>query len=53
MEGDILCIAISTAALESTFSIGGKVFGQYRVALKPENVETLICTRDWLFDHEG
>ncbi|BBN69674.1 BED zinc finger, partial [Prunus dulcis] len=30
-------------------SIFGTVLDQYRSALKPENVEALVCTRDWIF----
>ncbi|KAI5354850.1 hypothetical protein L3X38_007745 [Prunus dulcis] len=41
---DILSISISTVASGASFSVGGRVFNQYHNALKPENVETLICT---------
>ena len=49
MACDILSILISTVALESTFSVGGRVIDQFRSALKPDVVKTLVCSRDWLY----
>jgi hypothetical protein len=40
---------ISTVASESTFSVCGRVIDQFRSSLKPDVVEELVCTRDWLY----
>jgi maltodextrin utilization protein YvdJ len=53
MARDVLSIHISIVASKSTFSVGGRVIDQYRSLLKPDIVEALVCTRDWLFEEKG
>ncbi|KAK2642044.1 hypothetical protein Ddye_023807 [Dipteronia dyeriana] len=48
MARDILSIPVSTVASESTFSVGVRVLDRYRSLLKPDVVEAIVCTRDWM-----
>ena len=49
MARDFLAIPLSTVSSESTFSCGGRILGDHRSSLTPEMLETLVCTKDWLF----
>ena len=53
MVRNLLIILISTVAFEIAFSIDGRVLDQYCSLLLPENVQALLCTRDWLFGKIG
>lgn len=52
MPRNILSIHNSTAVSESSFSVGGRVNDQYMSLLKPNIIEALVCTRDWLYEEK-
>ncbi|KAG6682132.1 hypothetical protein I3842_13G123200 [Carya illinoinensis] len=49
MARDILSVPVSTVASESFFSVDGRIIDQFKSALKPDIIEALVCTRDWLY----
>ncbi|XVF53859.1 hypothetical protein PTKIN_Ptkin05aG0133000 [Pterospermum kingtungense] len=49
MAQDVLTILVSMVASELAFSVGGKVLDQYHSSLKPNIVEVIVCSKDWLF----
>ncbi|KAG2689215.1 hypothetical protein I3760_09G129800 [Carya illinoinensis] len=53
MTRDILSVPVSTVASESTFSVGERIIDQFKSALKPDIVEALVCTRNWLYGEEA
>ena len=50
---DVLSIPIISVALESAFSVGGRILKPPRSSLTPASVEALICTRNWIFGLKG
>ncbi|KAK3232466.1 hypothetical protein Dsin_004347 [Dipteronia sinensis] len=48
MDHDILSILVSIVASESAFGVGGRVLDWFRCLLKPDVVEAIVCTRDWM-----
>ncbi|KAL6218044.1 hypothetical protein ACLB2K_011261 [Fragaria x ananassa] len=47
MARDVLTIPVSTIALESAFSAGGRVVDEKRSRLTPRNLEALMLVKDW------
>ena len=53
MTRDILSIPVSIVLSESLFSVGGRVFDQFHSLLKPDVVDAIVCTRDWMQGEYG
>ena len=49
---DILAVPVTTFALESSFSTGGRCLGPHRARLHPTTLEALICSQDWLWSEK-
>ena len=47
---DILAIPVSSIALESAFSTGGRVVSAHRSRLHSQTVEALMCLQNWMVD---
>ncbi|KAK3436857.1 hypothetical protein EUGRSUZ_C01383 [Eucalyptus grandis] len=48
MARDILSIPVSTVLPDSVFDTAPKEMDKYRCSLRPDTVEALLCTKDWL-----
>ncbi|RDX86835.1 Zinc finger BED domain-containing protein DAYSLEEPER, partial [Mucuna pruriens] len=48
MARDILSVPVSTVAPDSVFYSKINEMDQYRSSLRPETVEALVCTKDWM-----
>ncbi|XP_068483967.1 zinc finger BED domain-containing protein DAYSLEEPER isoform X2 [Phaseolus vulgaris] len=48
MARDILSVPVSTVAPDSVFYSKTKEMDQYRSSLRPETVEAIVCSKDWM-----
>ncbi|KAK2658983.1 hypothetical protein Ddye_005516 [Dipteronia dyeriana] len=46
---DILAIPVSTVAFESVFSAGGRFLSPHRRRLRPDTLEALMYTQNWIW----
>jgi hypothetical protein len=49
----ILMTPMTSIALESAFSTGGRILSDYRQSLASNTLEALICGQDWICEDEG
>ena len=49
----MLSIPISTFTSKFVFSVGERVIDQFRSTPKPDVIESLVCTKDWLYGDKG
>jgi hypothetical protein len=47
---DLLSVPIATVASDYEFCMGSRVFNKYKDLMLPENIETRICIRSWLYN---
>nr|KAJ0198036.1 hypothetical protein LSAT_V11C700382320 [Lactuca sativa] len=46
---DVVVVAVSIVASESTFSTWGRVLDLFRSSLSPKRVQALVCTQNWIW----
>ncbi|KAJ3678545.1 hypothetical protein LUZ60_002348 [Juncus effusus] len=50
---DVLAVPLCPVVPQSAFQIGGRVLDKYKGNLKPDVLEPMVCTKDWMFGFEG